>query len=149
MLLRRVLRWVLSRMLSRMLSWVLMVFDLDFDELVALCSWSFRLRRGGAGTLGGAVDDQGVVVMGFDGDIVDCCSWEIAVEIVVVGIFFEIESWDEAVHEAMTTGEMAVKFIYVIQDWREVAIDTSSISECRGKLCERGHFGCGVKIVSR
>ena len=84
-----------------------MVFNLDFDKLVALCSWSFVLRSDGAGTLGRAVDDQGVVVMGFDGDVVDCCSWEVTVEIVVVGVFFEVETGDEAVHEAVTAGEMA------------------------------------------
>ena len=83
-----------------------MVFNLDFDKLVALCSWSFVLRSDGAGTLGRAVDDQGVVVVGFDCDIIDCCSWEVAVEIVVVGVFFEVETGDEAVHEAVTAGEM-------------------------------------------
>jgi hypothetical protein len=65
------------------------------------------LRSDGAGTLGRAVDDQGVVVVGFDCDVIDCCSWEVAVEIVVVGVFFEVETGDEAVHEAVTAGEMA------------------------------------------
>lgn len=158
-----------------------MVFDLNFDKLVALCSWSFTLRCNRAGTLGRAVDDQGVVVVGFDGDVVDCCSWEVAVEIVVMGVFFEVETGDKAVHEAVTTGEMAagnelvliwrgkepglgyiardgqqlkdtrvtillkeyvLEFIDVIQDWGEITIDSSSVSECRGELRERGHFRC-------
>ena len=90
-----------------LLGWMLMVFDLDFDKLIALCSWGLFLRSDGAGTLGRAVDDQGVVVVGFDCDVIDCCSWEVAVEIVVVGVFFEVETGDEAVHEAVTAGEMA------------------------------------------
>lgn len=129
-------------LLSWVLGWMLMVFDLDFDKLVALCSWSFVLRSDGAGTLDRAVDDKGVVVVGFDGDVVNCCSWEVAVEVVIMRIFFEVEAWDEAVHEAVTAGEMAVKFVDVIQNWREIAIDSSSISECRGELRERWHFGC-------
>jgi len=125
-----------------MLGRMLMVFNLNFDKLVALCSWSFVLRSDRAWTLCSAVDDQGVVVVGFDGDVVDCCSWEVAVEVVVVGVFFEVETGNEAVHEAVTTREMAVEFINIIQDWGEIAIDSSSISECGGELRERGHFWC-------
>jgi hypothetical protein len=43
-----------------------------------------------------------------------------------VSILFEIETWDEAVYESMTTGEVTVEFIDVIQDWREVSVDTIS-----------------------
>jgi hypothetical protein len=124
------------------LGWMLMVFNLDFDKLITFCSWSFILRSYGAGTLGCAVDDQGVVVVGFNGDVVDCCSREVAVEVIVVGVLFEVETGDEAVHEAVMTGEMAVEFINVIEDWGEITIDSSSVSECRGELRERGHFGC-------
>jgi hypothetical protein len=97
---------------------MLMVFDLDFDKLVVLCTWCFVLRSNGAGTLGRAVDDQGVVIVGFDVDVVNCCTWEVAIEIVVVGVFFEVETGDEAVHEAVTAGEMAASNELVLS-WKE------------------------------
>ena len=43
--------------------------------------------------------------------------------------------------------EYLLEFINVIQDWGEITIDSSSVSECRGELCERGHFdGCYLKV---
>ncbi len=66
--------------------------------------------------------------MGFDGDFVYACSWNVAVEVIVVSIFFEIEPGNEAIHKAVTMGEVTVEFINVVQNRGEVSVDALSVA---------------------
>ena len=96
---------------------MLVVLNLHLDKGIAtLPARSFCLGVSSLGTraLSLTVDDERVVAMGFDCDVVHIRTRNVAVEVIVMGIFFEIEARDEAVHEAVTAGEMAVKFIDVV-----------------------------------
>jgi hypothetical protein len=84
-----------------------------------------------------------MVVAGFDIDVFDSGAWDVAVEIVEVSIFFEIETRDVAVHETVAMREMAVEFVDVIHDRVEVPVDASAVTEpvqAGVELGQRGHL---------
>jgi hypothetical protein len=119
---------------------VLMVLNVNLNKLrilltIALIVLSWCWAR----PCGLAVDDQGVIIVGFDGDFIYACSWYVPVEVIVVSIFFEIKPRNEAIHKAVTMGEMTVEFINVIQNWGEISVDALSVATAANccKLRER------------
>jgi hypothetical protein len=108
---------------------VLMVLNHNVDNLrilltlaLIVLSWC-RTRPYGL-----PIDDQGVIIVGFDGDVVYACSWYVPVKVIVVSIFFEIESGNEAIHKSVTMGEVTVKFINIVQNRGEVSVDALSVA---------------------
>jgi len=91
-----------------------------------------------------------VVVAGFDGDVFDSGSWDVAIEVVEVGIFFKVEPWDIAIHKTVTVREMAVEFVNVVDDRIEISVNTSAITEpVQTELGERRHYRMCLWYVVR
>ena len=57
---------------------------------------------------------QCMFILGFDIHIFDTDARDFSLEIIVSRIFVKVEAWNEAIHEAVTTGEVSIKFINVI-----------------------------------
>jgi hypothetical protein len=108
---------------------MIMVLHHNLHELrVLLALYLILLSRSRSRTKCLAVDDESVVIVGFNCDVVYNRSWDVPVEIVVVCVLFQIETRDEAVHETMTTGEMTVEFIDVMKDWREISVNSIAVT---------------------
>lgn len=92
--------------------------------------------------LGLAFDDERVVVAGFDVDVFDSGAGDVAVEVEGMSVFFEVESGNKTVQEAVAMGKVSIEFVDVVEDRAEVSVDTSAISEpiqARVELRERRH----------
>ena len=99
--------------------WNCCIFDSNFDKGVGILG-NILISAGGRNcmtrAMGGAVDNKGMVIVGFDCDVLDPGTGNFAVEEVVIRILFEIETGNETVHEAVTVREMAIEFVNVVQD---------------------------------
>jgi len=86
--------------------------------------------------------------VGFDCDGVDCGSGDIAVEVIIMSIFFKVESRDETIHESMATREVTIKFIKIVQDRGEIVVNATAIStdtRKATKLRKWRHFNVVLK----
>jgi hypothetical protein len=85
--------------------WNRCIFNPDFDKRVRTFG-NILISAGGRNCMtratGGAVDNKGMVIVGFDCDVLDPGTGDFAVEEVAIRILFEIETGNETVHEAVT-----------------------------------------------
>jgi hypothetical protein len=127
-----VLRLCVSMLMAVHINLHKRIFSLPWGVLRMLGGILLRLanlRERRASVMRVAFDDECVVIMGLDVDVFNSGAWDIAVEVVGMCIFFEVESRDEAVQEAMVTREMSVKFIDIVEDWAEVSVDASAVTQ--------------------
>jgi hypothetical protein len=88
---------------AALLPHMLVVLNHNFHELRVVSLCIVILFRCWTRTSSLSINYQGVVVVGFDCDVIYDGSRDVAVEVIIVSILFEIETWDEAVYESMTT----------------------------------------------